>query len=101
MKSESREAASRLPERLAKAAPAGADRRSFMVRSAMVGAVSVLSGCAPAKDEVSTAEKVGPGPSSSHTIGPIRITVDVQAQEMNSKYKETSEGGLAVSVVLC
>jgi L-serine dehydratase len=23
------------------------------------------------------------------------------AKEMNSKYKETSEGGLAVSVVLC
>ena len=27
--------------------------------------------------------------------------MDLTAKEMNSKYKETSEGGLAVSVVLC
>lgn len=27
--------------------------------------------------------------------------MDPRAREMNSKYKETSEGGLAVSVVLC
>jgi len=26
---------------------------------------------------------------------------DLTAKEMNSKYKETSEGGLAVSLVLC
>src|SRR4051812_31178834 len=91
-------------------APAGSDRRAFLVRSAMVGAVTVLAGCAPAtKEEVAakaanappppkpnvsadlnvvkeakgpvmtTAEefyKVGPGPSSSHTIGPMRITYD-------------------------
>jgi len=114
MKRDNREAAS-LPELLAKDAPAGVDRRSFMVRSAMVGAVSVLTGCAPSKEEVPTAGlppaaapaaaapaapalaesldvvkkskgpvmttidefyKVGPGPSSSHTIGPMRITYD-------------------------
>ena len=87
------------------------DRRSFMMRSAMIGAVSVLSGTAPATAK-ETAEKaasappvppkvrlapdlevvkkskgpvmttveefykVGPGPSSSHTIGPMRITYD-------------------------
>jgi L-serine dehydratase len=28
-------------------------------------------------------------------------TMALTAREMNSKYKETSEGGLAVSVVLC
>ena len=93
-------------------APNGVDRRGFMMRSAMIGAVAVLSGCAPSTKE-ETAEKaatttpptapagavsqsldvkkqtkgpvmttieefykVGPGPSSSHTIGPMRITYD-------------------------
>jgi L-serine dehydratase len=32
-----------------------------------------------------------------HDGGAMALT----AKEMNSKYKETSEGGLAVSVVLC
>ena len=93
-------------------APAGIDRRSFMMRTAMIGAVTVLSGCKPLTPK-ETAEKaasappipadklnltmsdslavvrnskgpvmttveefykVGPGPSSSHTIGPMRIT---------------------------
>jgi hypothetical protein len=31
----------------------------------------------------------------------IRHDGSFTANEMNSKYKETSEGGLAVSVVLC
>ena len=31
------------------------------------------------------------------TVSAMALT----AEEMNSKYKETSEGGLAVSVVLC
>ena len=94
--------------------PAGVDRRSFLMRSAVVGAVSVIAGCAPpeqkpaadaaadalaqpsapaapdmspeldvvkrAKGPVMTTidefYKVGPGPSSSHTIGPMRITYD-------------------------
>ena len=91
--------------------PEGWDRRAFMMRSAMIGAVAVLSGCSPPTPE-KTAEqaasappvppktdmsadldvvkkskgpvmttleefyKVGPGPSSSHTIGPMRITYD-------------------------
>jgi L-serine dehydratase len=85
----------------------GTDRRAFMMRTAMIGAVSVLSGTAPlsaaeAEKKASTAAspkvskdidakkqakgpvmttaeefyKVGPGPSSSHTIGPMRITYD-------------------------
>ena len=31
--------------------PDGVDRRAFMMRSAMIGAVSVLSGCAPSTPE--------------------------------------------------
>jgi L-serine dehydratase len=92
-------------------APAGIDRRAFLMRSAMIGAVAVLSGCMPKSAEetakqaggatapqaaggmsadldvvkkakgpvMTTLEefyKVGPGPSSSHTIGPMRITYD-------------------------
>ena len=93
--------------------PDGVDRRAFLMRSAMVGAVAVLEGCsspspdstvgtagtatppavpaAPPLDEnldvvkkskgpvmttIDEFYKVGPGPSSSHTIGPMRITYD-------------------------
>jgi L-serine dehydratase len=94
--------------------PAGIDRRAFMMRSALVGAVSVISGCSTPASETSAKAaspagdppargsapplspdlevvkkskgpvmttidefyKVGPGPSSSHTIGPMRITYD-------------------------
>jgi L-serine dehydratase len=89
----------------------GIDRRAFMMRSAMISAVAVLTGTAPASPAetakkaasapapkpkvplsptldvvkkskgpvMTTLEefyKVGPGPSSSHTIGPMRITYD-------------------------
>src|SRR5215204_1953287 len=90
--------------------PAGFDRRAFLMRTAVVGAASVMTGCSPAApsaastaappalpapkpnvsadlDVVKKAKgpvmtlidefyKVGPGPSSSHTIGPMRITYD-------------------------
>src|SRR5574338_882196 len=93
--------------------PEGVDRRAFMMRSALVGAVAVITGCAPSNRETAAASapapaappppqqpalsadldvvkkakgpvmttidefyKVGPGPSSSHTIGPMRITYD-------------------------
>jgi L-serine dehydratase len=94
--------------------PAGLDRRSFLMRSAVGGAAAVLTGCAPTSEEktakaaatsapesakgeppplaedlhvvmkskgpvlttVDEFYKVGPGPSSSHTIGPMRITYD-------------------------
>ena len=99
-----------LPDVLGMDLPPGVDRRAFMMRSALVGAVAVLTGCnaaspqqtaatAPASPPVpepplstdlnvvkkakgpvmTTLEefyKVGPGPSSSHTIGPMRITYD-------------------------
>jgi L-serine dehydratase len=90
-------------------APDGIDRRAFLMRSALIGAVSVLAGAPPLSAEdtakkassapapesklspdlavVKTSKgpimttvdefyKVGPGPSSSHTIGPMRITYD-------------------------
>jgi L-serine dehydratase len=100
--------------------PAGVDRRTFLVRNAVIGASAVMTGAtwtpearaAQAAKEASAAKpaaktgaklgasplssdlnvvkkskgpimtvvdefyKVGPGPSSSHTIGPMRITYD-------------------------
>ena len=99
------------PELAAAETPPGVDRRTFLMRSAMIGAVTVLSGCeapsakatveqagsapptppkvplSPDLDVVKKSKgpvmttleefyKVGPGPSSSHTIGPMRITYD-------------------------
>jgi L-serine dehydratase len=82
--------------------PAGSDRRAFMMRSALAISIGALTGrpmpslaVTPAKPPpldpklnvvrkskgpvMTTVEefyKVGPGPSSSHTIGPMRITYD-------------------------
>lgn len=88
--------------------PEGVDRRTFLMRSAVIGAASIMTGrtlsaaeqtqraTAPAPMKVSLSPdlavvkkskgpvmttleefyKVGPGPSSSHTIGPMRITYD-------------------------
>ena len=85
--------------------PHGVDRRTFLMRSAVVGAAVVITGNQMSAQEMtqrSTAAppplspdlnvvkqekgpvlttvdefyKVGPGPSSSHTIGPMRITYD-------------------------
>ena len=87
--------------------PAGADRRTFLMRSAVVGSAVVITGrVVPAAEQAKAATapppkvplaaslevvkkskgpvmttleefyKVGPGPSSSHTIGPMRITYD-------------------------
>ena len=90
------------------AIPSGVDRRTFVMRAAVVTATAVITGrniSAQEKTERSTAAapsappldpklnvvqkgkgpvlttidefyKVGPGPSSSHTIGPMRITYD-------------------------
>lgn len=85
--------------------PFGSDRRSFMMRSALAVAIAALTGrpiaafaqtpatppqpvkLDPSLDVVKKSKgpivttvdefyKVGPGPSSSHTIGPMRITYD-------------------------
>lgn len=87
--------------------PAGVDRRTFLMRYAVIGSAAVITGRPavaqpqiaappPAKTGLelspdlevvkkvkgpimTTLEefyKVGPGPSSSHTIGPMRITYD-------------------------
>ncbi|HET7294348.1 MAG TPA: serine dehydratase beta chain, partial [Vicinamibacteria bacterium] len=89
------------------AVPSGVDRRTFMMRSAVIGSAAVITGrtlTAETETKAATAEppkvplsadlnvvkkskgpvmttleefyKVGPGPSSSHTIGPMRITYD-------------------------
>jgi L-serine dehydratase len=99
--------------------PQGVDRRAFMMRSALIGATAVLTGCSPSTPQqtASTAAtatpptvpaskvspeldvvkkskgpvmtvleefyKVGPGPSSSHTIGPMRITYDFYQRATN------------------
>ena len=96
-----------LPELDYSEPPAGSDRRSFMMQSAMVAAIVSVGGRAsplfgqvpatapplgskpvdPNLDVVKKSKgpvmtlvdefyKVGPGPSSSHTIGPMRITYD-------------------------
>ena len=93
-----------LPELDRTEPPQGSDRRSFMMRSALAAAIASLTGRpmaafadTPAKAPtvkldpkldvvrkskgpvMTTLEefyKVGPGPSSSHTIGPMRITYD-------------------------
>src|SRR5206468_1820069 len=85
----------------------GVDRRAFLMRSTLIGATAVMTGCAVPAEERATKSagappapqlsptlnvvkeqkgpvmttldefyKVGPGPSSSHTIGPMRITYD-------------------------
>ena len=94
--------------------PSGVDRRSFLMRSAVVGAAAVMTGSVvsarsrtlkafseslpsqvtgpapqlsneldvvkkgkgPVMTTIDEFYKVGPGPSSSHTIGPMRITYD-------------------------
>ena len=100
--------------------PEGVDRRRFLVRSAVIGAAVVMTGCDMSKEEQASRAaseaatpptapaakpaglgatmsqdldvvarskgpvmtvleefyKVGPGPSSSHTIGPMRISYD-------------------------
>lgn len=88
-------------------APPGVDRRSFLMRSAVISAATLITGyqmsaaeaqeraagkpmgteLSPSLDVVKKSKgpvitvieefyKVGPGPSSSHTIGPMRITYD-------------------------
>jgi L-serine dehydratase len=91
--------------------PSGVDRRTFLVRHAVIGAAAVMTGKAwtpearaqqaakeasapkmgakmspdlnvakksngPVMTVIEEFYKVGPGPSSSHTIGPMRITYD-------------------------
>jgi len=57
------------------------------------GAVKAWTGFMIASNEVPTNRRV----DFDTTVNAMALT----AKEMNSKYKETSEGGLAVSLVLC
>jgi L-serine dehydratase len=94
-------------ELAAQKVPDGADRRTFLMRSALIGATAIIMdrpvtaqlraaraiGTPPTPQLSPTLNvvkeqkgpvmtildefyKVGPGPSSSHTIGPMRITYD-------------------------
>src|SRR5207248_2426299 len=88
--------------------PSSVDRRAFLMRSSLIGAVAVITGRpvsaqqpehsskpgtpptpqlspdlnvvkeqkGPVMTTLDEFYKVGPGPSSSHTIGPMRITYD-------------------------
>jgi L-serine dehydratase len=85
--------------------PKGVDRRTFLMRSAVIGATALITGRSisaqqqtaaatapppplskdlevvkqasrPVMTTIDEFYKVGPGPSSSHTIGPMRITYD-------------------------
>jgi L-serine dehydratase len=57
------------------------------------GAVKAFTGFMIASNEIPTNRRV----DFDTTVAAMALT----AKEMNAKYKETSEGGLAVSVVLC
>jgi L-serine dehydratase len=98
-----------IDEALPTEVPPGVDRRTFMMRSAVITSAAVIAGCTPTEKQQAAAAsapppavpkdaspvlnvvrrskgpvmttieefyKVGPGPSSSHTIGPMRITYD-------------------------
>ena len=110
--------------------PAGSDRRTFMTRSAMATAIATLGGgvnplwaqtpanaqpvkldpnLQVAKNEkgpvmtlVDEFYKVGPGPSSSHTIGPMRITYDFYQRAPNCRNRSSTRlrrSGLISSAV--
>src|SRR6185369_13011011 len=105
MSEENKNALDNLDPLISQEIPPGVDRRTFLMRSAVVGATTVILGRSlPAKertlrsiapapqlsDQLDVVKKekgpvmttldeiykVGPGPSSSHTIGPMRITYD-------------------------
>ncbi len=104
-----RKAALPIDEAFPTEVPPGVDRRTFMMRSAVISSAAVITGCTPTEKQQTAAAsapppvvkgnvspdldvvkkskgpvmttleefyKVGPGPSSSHTIGPMRITYD-------------------------
>jgi L-serine dehydratase len=108
--------------------PANADRRTFLMRSAVISATMVITNqplSAAAQVAAATASppplspdlavvkaekgpvmtlidefyKVGPGPSSSHTIGPMRITYDFY-QRCTRLPKETLAKATALKVHL-
>src|SRR3954464_3314231 len=71
--------------------PAGVDRRAFIIRSAVVGAVSVIAGCAPpeqkpAAEAAAAAPAAAPAPAApdlspdldvvKKAKGPVMTTID-------------------------
>lgn len=86
MKSENPDELLPLEELRLEEAPAGVDRRAF-------GAVKSWTGFLIASNEIPANRRL----DFDTTVNAMALT----AKEMNSKYQETSEGGLAVAVVLC
>jgi L-serine deaminase len=93
--------------------PDGVDRRAFLMRSAVAGAVAVIAGyvqlpcierCAFGAVKSWTGFMIASNEIPANRRVDFDTTVNAMAltaREMNAKYKETSEGGLAVSLVLC
>ena len=115
-----------IPQLSSDEVPDGMDRRAFLMRSAVIGAATVITGCnlpGPKKGDLPQAAapaapasklsaelnvskkskgpimtvidefyKVGPGPSSSHTIGPMRITYDFYQRCTKLPAETTGEG---------
>ena len=73
------------------------DRAGFVqipcIERCAFGAVKAWTGFMIASNEIPADRRV----DFDTTVDAMALT----AKEMNSKYKETSEGGLAVSLVLC
>ena len=113
---------SRTDQLISQEIPPGVDRRMFLMRSALIGATAVMLGQSvsaaertekaaagtppkldPALNVVKKGKgpimttldefyKVGPGPSSSHTIGPMRITYDFYQRCTEAAGRPTREG---------
>jgi L-serine deaminase len=88
-------------------APTVLSRRHFGYTALAASAAALLAGCSKQEPP---AEAAAPQPASPAKKCPKSARVDLDtaisamaltAKEMNAKYKETSEGGLAVSLVLC
>ena len=59
-------------------APTGVDRRAFMMRSAVVGAVAVLTGCAPAPAAARRLAQAPPQPAAARSVARPRRRQEVQ-----------------------
>ena len=61
-------------------APAGIDRRAFMMRSALVGAMGVISGCAPSPEKTAAAPPptAPPVPAPAHDVARPRCRQEGQ-----------------------
>jgi hypothetical protein len=66
------------------------------MRRVLIGHSLALADAAPGTQRPDSAPAIGIGPSSSHTLGPMRAE-----QLLPIAFAETSLGGLAVNTVEC